>query len=363
MSSSSPQHRPPATHPQRILDPAQERAWGQLQRIRDALCGERQAPRRGIGRWFTRETPAPAVRGLYLWGGVGRGKTLLMDRFFEQLPFEDKLRLHFYRFMQQVHAELATLKDQPDPLALVTRRMARARVLCLDEFFVSDITDAMILDRLLYGLLAQGVTLVTTSNLPPEALYQDGLQRERFLPAIRLIQEQLTVFHLADGCDYRLRALPEEGVYQVPADTAAETRMADTFRALAGEDAPGTGSVEVEGRPIPVRGLAREAAWFDFRVLCGDGRGTADYVALARRFHTLLVSGVAVMDAGREDTARRFLALVDTLYDRGVNLLLTAEAPPEGLYRGQRLRFEYGRCVSRLQEMRTRDYLHAPHRP
>ncbi|MFP4683721.1 MAG: cell division protein ZapE [Ectothiorhodospira sp.] len=346
------------------LDPAQEQARRQLERIRNALQGGGgDPPRRGIARWFTRETPAAPVRGLYLWGGVGRGKTFLMDRFFDELPFEGKQRLHFYRFMQRVHDELATLKDRPDPLTEVTRRLAGARVLCLDEFFVSDITDAMILDRLLRGLLERGVTLVITSNLPPEDLYRDGLQRERFLPAIRLIREQLTVFHLADGCDYRLRALPEDGAYQVPADAAAEARLGATFRALAGEDAAGTGSLEVEGRAIPVRGLSRESVWFDFRVLCGDARGTADYAELARRFHTVLISGVPVMDAAREDAARRFLGLVDTFYDRGVNLLLTAEAPPEGLYRGQRLRFEYARCVSRLQEMGTRDYLHAPHRP
>ncbi|MFP4245266.1 MAG: cell division protein ZapE, partial [Ectothiorhodospira sp.] len=184
----------PEAHAAPTLDPAQEQARRQLERIRNALQGGGgDPPRRGIGRWFTRETPAAPVRGLYLWGGVGRGKTFLMDRFFDELPFEGKQRLHFYRFMQRVHDELATLKDRPDPLAEVTRRLAGARVLCLDEFFISDITDAMILDRLLRGLLERGVTLVITSNLPPEDLYRDGLQRERFLPAIRLIQEQLTV--------------------------------------------------------------------------------------------------------------------------------------------------------------------------
>ncbi|MCG5514133.1 cell division protein ZapE [Ectothiorhodospira shaposhnikovii] len=364
-----PQHRPllEDDFQDKTLDPAQERAWQHLQRILDALQAAPPRPparSHAITRWL-RRTPAPAepVRGLYLWGDVGRGKTFLVDRFFEALPLEDKLRLHFHRFMQRVHAELKTLKDQPDPIRVVSRRLATARVLCLDEFFVSDITDAVLLHRLLAGLMENGVTLITTSNIPPRELYKDGLQRDLFLPAIDILQRHLEVVHLDGAVDYRLRALEQAEIYHAPLDDTADARLHEAFLSLAPE--PGTlgGTLTVEGRDIPVQRLADGVVWFDFKDICDGPRSQLDYVEIAREFHTVLISRLPVMDAAMENAARRFLALVDEFYDRKVKLIVSAEVRPEQIYQGQRLRFEYQRCVSRLLEMQSRAYLASPHLP
>jgi cell division protein ZapE len=316
-------------------------------RLRELLGGKRRA--------------AP-VRGAYLWGGVGRGKTFLMDLFCESLPFAGKSRFHFHRLMNRVHGRLAALKDRPDPLALVADELAaECRVLCFDEFFVTDIADAMILGRLLDALFARGVTLVATSNIPPEDLYRGGLQRARFLPAIDAILAHTEVVHVDGLTDYRLRILEAAEMWLTPADAAAEAALADCFRSMAPEDGTEGEALEVLGREIRTRRRSDGIAWFGFDTLCLGPRSADDYIELSRWFHTLLVSGVPVMDERHENEARRFIALVDELYDRRVKLIVSAEAPIGGIYRGQRLAREFERTRSRLLEMQSLEYLAAEH--
>lgn len=312
--------------------------------------------RRLGGRIGRRAGPVP---GIYLWGGVGRGKTHLMD-WFAELPAPGKRRVHFHHFMREVHDELAGLPRQPDPLqVLAERRCAEFRVLCLDELVVSDITDAMILHGLLRALFARGLTLVTTSNAPPAELYRNGLQRQRFLPAIELIERHTQVVELAPGPDYRLRALAVAGVYFVEGATDAEAAMADCFERLAGGHEEAAAALAVNGREIAVRRLGHDLVWFDFEVLCGGPRATADYIEIAREFHTLLLSGVPLLTPARDAAARRFLHLVDELYDRRVKLIVSAAAPPAGLCPTGLHDFAAARLISRLTEMQSRAYLAA----
>ena len=300
------------------------------------------------------------VKGLYLWGGVGRGKTYLMDWFAEALPLPGKRRLHFPHFMRAPPEGLAGLPRQPDPLELVAERLCQdLRVLCLDEFVVTDITDATLLHGLLRAFFRRGVTLVTTSNTPPDLLYLNGLQRPLFLPAIALLKEHTQVFELDGGEDYRLRTLREEGVYHHAGEGDAETHLEAAFRRLLGghhEDPP---LLHVNGRDIPARRLGPDLAWFDFEVLCGGPRATADYIEIAREFHTILLSGVPCLTLGQDAAARRFLHLVDELYDRRVKLILSAAVPLEELYSGQLHDFAHERLISRLVEMQSTAYLAA----
>jgi len=306
----------------------------------------------------------PPVRGLYLWGGVGRGKTLLMDRFFAALHERRKLRLHFHRFMREVHAELQALGAMSDPLDAVAARLAaRAKVICFDEFHVADIADAMILGTLFERLFDRGVTLIATSNVAPSGLYRDGLQRARFLPAIALIERHCEVLAVDGGADYRLRALTRAELYHAPLGADADAALASAFRLIAGGDGDAGGSIVAAGRPIPARRRAEGVVWFDFAALCGGPRSAADYIDLACENHTVLVAGVPVFDATRDDEARRFIALVDEFYDRAVKLVLSAAAPIGELYRGERLAFEFERTRSRLLEMQSAEYLARPHRP
>ncbi|MGQ0383961.1 MAG: cell division protein ZapE [Gammaproteobacteria bacterium] len=305
------------------------------------------------------------LRGLWLWGGVGRGKTFLVDQFFWELPVKAKRREHFHRFMQGVHAALARHRDRPSPLEQVAADAARqAQVLCFDEFTVSDVADAMILAGLLDGLFRRGVTLVATSNLPPARLYRGGLQRERFLPAIALVEKHCRVQELDGGIDYRLRQLERAALFLGPGEADAERRLAAEFGRIADSAVDRNVRVEVNGRAIRARREADDLAWFEFRELCEGPRAAADYIEIARCYHTVFVSGVPVMDAAQDDAARRFITLVDEFYDRGVKLFLSAAADaPEGLYRGERLAFEFRRTSSRLHEMQGRAYLARPHRP
>jgi cell division protein ZapE len=352
-------------------DPAQERAIQRLQRIyAELLAAPAPAPPlrprllgRLLGRSQTLQSPAP-VRGLYLWGGVGRGKTYLVDTFFAALPLERKLRLHFHHFMYQVHAALRQLKDQQEPLKTVARQFAgKARVLCLDEFFVADITDALLLYGLLRELFARGVTLITTSNIPPAELYKDGLQRSRFLPAIALLKEHLEILNVDGGVDYRLRYLEKAEIYHYPLDDQAERTLSEAFEHVSPEPGEWGGELAIEGRLIPTRRQADGVVWFDFKAICDGPRSQADYIEIARCFHTVLIANIPVLDWQMENQARRFLNLVDAFYDRSVKLILSAAAPVRGLYQGEKLRFEFQRTVSRLQEMCSHDYLAREHLP
>lgn len=343
-------------------DPAQRRALVEFDRLHRALM--QPAPSAPLlARVLRRRPAAPvSIRGLYLWGGVGRGKTFLMDLFHDGLRGVPKLRLHFHRFMGRVHAELKTLKDQADPLVIVAERLAgEARVLCFDEFFVSDIGDAMLLGRLMEQLFARGVVLVATSNVEPKLLYKDGLQRARFLPAIAAIERHCVVQKLESAQDYRLRALTQAHVYHHPLDATAEAALEAAFERLATTADDARAALLVNDREIPVRQRAGDVIWFDFAALCGGPRAAADYIEIAQSFPTVLLSGVPVFDALSENEARRFIHLIDEFYDRGVKLVLSAAAPPTELYRGDRMSAEFGRTASRLIEMQSAEYLGREH--
>lgn len=351
------------------LDPAQEKAVQHLQRLYDELVEAEQTERaaslvqRVLGK-FLRDESAEPIRGLYFWGGVGRGKTYLMDTFYEALPFERKLRAHFHRFMRRVHRELKELAGEKNPLPIVAERIAReARVICFDEFFVSDITDAMILAGLFEHLFDKGVVLVATSNIVPEELYKDGLQRVRFLPAIDLIKQHTRVVNVDGGVDYRLRTLEQAELYHSPLDREADESLWRSFEQLAPEPGEADRALEIEGRSIRARFVADDVAWFEFAELCDGPRSQNDYIELARIFHAVLLSNVPQMGGGREDQARRFISLVDEFYDRHVKLVISAAVPLEELYAGGRLQFEFQRTASRLLEMQSHEYLAREHKP
>lgn len=346
-------------------DAAQRRAAAALERLHLELLAGGPAPRpwrRRLRRVLGRDTAPP--RGVYLWGDVGRGKTYLMDLFFHSLPFDDKLRRHFHRFMARVHAHLKRLRDRSDPLEHVARHLAdETRIICFDEFAVTDIADAMILGNLFAALFSRGVTLVATSNVKPADLYLDGLQRQQFLPAIALIERHTELIHVRGANDYRLRLLERADVYQSPPGETADSRLAEYFRSMAPEAESDAGRIDVLGRDIEYRRSAEGIIWFDFGALCDGPRSQHDYIELSRCYHTVLLSGVPRFDATRENQARRFIALVDEFYDRRVKLILSAEAPLPELYAGRRLVVEFQRTRSRLEEMQSHDYLAEPHRP
>jgi len=340
------------------LDHAQAAALDRLQQLSDEL-GTFRAPRQStLRRLFS---PPEVPRGIYLWGGVGRGKTFLMDAFFASSGVRRKKRVHFHAFMREVHAELTTLTREPDPLAVVAARIAaRWRLVCFDEFHVSDIADAMILGRLLSALFTAGVVFVMTSNYRPDRLWPDGLQRERFLPAIALLEQWLDVVEIDAGVDYRLRALTHMPTYHTPAGPPSEAALANAFEAMASgpdEDA----AISIDGRTIRAKRRAGSVAWFDFAALCAGPRSQRDYLELAQRFAVILLSDIPRMSAATADQARRFTWFIDILYDHRVKLLASAEAPAEELYLEGPNAQDFPRTASRLVEMRTRDYMALPH--
>jgi cell division protein ZapE len=304
----------------------------------------------------------PPVAGLYMWGGVGRGKTHLMDAFYDSLPFQYKQRTHFHRFMLDVHERRRHFSHKRDPLKLVALELShQIRVLCFDEFYVSDIADAMILGKLMEHLFEEGVTLVATSNCAPDELYKDGLQRQNFLPAIARIKQHLKVLNVDGGVDYRLRALTRVQLYLDHADDSADTKLAQWFSDIASGPSVENVELQIQSRPVKARRRSDGVAWFDFAELCETARAAADYIELAREYHTVLISKVPQLTAENEDAARRFINLVDEFYDRGVKLILSACVPQDQLYIGRKLRFEIKRTQSRLREMQSREYLAKPH--
>jgi len=302
------------------------------------------------------------VRGVYLWGDVGGGKTFLMDLFFDTLAIADKKRVHFYRMMRDVHARLKAASGAEDPLDVVAAALAsEIRVLCFDEFFVSDIGDAMILGRLLDGLFSRGVTLVTTSNSPPVDLYRDGLQRDRFLPAIELLQQYTDVVHLDAGADYRLELLQTEGTFFHGKDEDTRPRLTYYFQQIAPGRIEEAKIIDILGRPVRSVAAAKGVVWFEFDELCEGPRSQQDYIEIARSYQTVIISRIPIMTGALDDPARRFIALVDEFYDRRVKLILSSVASVDLLYEGTRLRFEFERTRSRLIEMQSRKYLHMAH--
>jgi cell division protein ZapE len=339
-------------------DPAQERAAARLQQLFDELIEFKSYRGRPFVKTFGRRPPP---RGLYIHGSVGRGKSMLMDVFYSHLPYRRKRRVHFHAFMQTIHRELADLKRETDPLVLIAEKLARdVRVLCFDEFHVSDIGDAMILARLLESMFARGIVCVMTSNYRPDVLYPNGLQRDRFLPAIELIKNNLDIVELDGDTDHRLRSLEQLDLYHSPLGPMADEVMLRSFTTLA-SGPPRSVSILVNSRKIQARSASSGIAWFEFAELCGTARSQSDYLELAKQFHTLMLANVPRMTVEHASEARRFTWLIDVLYDQRVNLIISAAAPMEELYRSGPNSQEFPRTVSRLREMQSREYLAYQH--
>ncbi|PID43953.1 MAG: cell division protein ZapE [Gammaproteobacteria bacterium] len=348
-------------------DSAQEHAVQKLDDLYHRLIAAESAKPKGkldsFKDRFRKRKPSPE-RGLYFWGGVGRGKTWLMDTFFDSLPFDRKMRVHFHRFMHRVHHELKGLEGVKDPLKTIARTFAaEARVICFDEFFVSDIGDAMILAGLLDELFANEVCLVCTSNIIPDGLYKDGLQRARFLPAIALVNEHTEVINVDGGVDYRLRTLEQAELYHFPLDSGANRSLEKSYEGLAVESGGHDLDLEINSRIIKAVRRSDDVVWFEFAELCDGPRSQNDYIELAKEFHAVLISNIPVMGGDTDDQARRFINLIDEFYDRNVKLVVSAEASIDKLYRGGKLDFEFERTQSRLLEMQSQEYLEAPHKP
>jgi cell division protein ZapE len=349
------------------FDASQQDAAARLDELRAGLLQQS----RSIGqklraqlRWLPLAPTDTPLRGLYLWGGVGRGKTMLMDMFYQSLRPAHAERTHFHRFMRQVHAQLRRIKKRSDPLDAVAEKWAaRMRVICLDELFVSDIGDAMILAALFDGLFRRGVTLVATSNVSPQDLYKDGLQRQRFLPAIELLQTHMQILRLDGGIDHRLRQLEQAPTYFYSGLPSTAAQLKARFAALAGSTAAGPTTLSVEDRPIRALATGAGMVWFEFSEICEGPRNQNDYIELARLYHTIFISNIPVFTGSSENAARRFISAIDEFYDRNVNIVVSAAAAPAELYHGEQVRLEFLRAASRLIEMQTQQYLAGSHRP
>jgi cell division protein ZapE len=354
------------THPDFQEDDAQANAVKELQRLYDELTQPKKKKkwRVKIQKAFGKGHTEPGIQGIYFWGGVGRGKTYLVDTFYECLPFKRKMRIHFHRFMHRVHKELEKLGQQSDPLKKIADIFAKeAVVICFDEFFVSDITDAMILGTLMEELFARNVVLVATSNIIPDNLYKNGLQRARFLPAIELINQNNRIVNVDSGVDYRLRTLEQAEIYHHPLDDNAQANLQRYFTQLAPEEGSFGEAIEVENRMINTIRNADGVVMFEFSDLCMSARSQLDYMEISRCYHTVLVANATQMNQQTDDVARRFIAMIDEFYERNVKLIISASVPMEALYTDGQLVFEFKRCLSRLQEMQSHDYLASQHLP
>jgi cell division protein ZapE len=352
-----------------LFDAAQESAVMHLQRLYEDLQikpVEVSSFTKVLSCWkkIYKKNDVKPIKGLYFWGGVGRGKTYLVDTFYDCLPFENKMRVHFHRFMHRVHQELKVLTGQSDPLKIIANKFAKeTRIICFDEFFVSDITDAMILGSLFEELFAQNVILVATSNIIPDELYRNGLQRERFLPAIKLINEHTDIVNVDSGVDYRLRTLEQAEIYHYPLDQKADDNLLYYFKKLSNEPGKNNVDIKINNRQLPTVLVSDGVVYFDFSVLCESARSQGDYMEISQLYHTVLMANVKQMGRESDDSTRRFIALVDEFYERNVKLIMSAEMPLEELYSGGNLAFEFKRCLSRLQEMQSHEYLATEHLP
>ena len=344
-----------------IPDKAQQAAVLLTQNLYDELlAGTPTQTKQSIFSFFKKEKIVP-VTGLYFWGGVGRGKSYLIDTFYDCLPFSEKKRVHFRQFMQDIHNQLKALPKTPDPLIIVSAKIAeRCKVLCIDEFHVDDITDAMIMAGLLDALFNHGVTLVATSNIAPENLYKNGLQRDRFLPAIHLIIEHTKIFHLDGGTDYRLELLEKEGTFHIQQTSDLEI-VQQQISQLANTRLIENTHIELNHRMLHCRAKADNVIWFDFAEICETPRSSVDYIALASEYETIAVTGIPITDDSKNDVVKRFIQLIDAIYDHRVKFIATAEAEPEKLYHGTGLEFPFQRTASRLYEMRSEEYLSHVH--
>ena len=344
-------------------DPAQEKVVEVFLQIQNKLLKNENRTPSLLNRIFKRFTNKPRpVTGLYLWGDVGRGKTWLMNLFMDSLVTEKKKRLHFHHFMIGIHEQLANMPNQKDPLKIIAKNFSeKYLVLCLDEFIVTNITDAMLLYGLLEALFYNGVTLIATSNRIPDHLYKNGLQRERFLPAIDLIKKHTTVINLDGETDHRLALLEHTNIYITPVNNSTHQYMYNQFEALATDTILTDEVITIHKRPVKTKYYADEIAWFTFNTLCDAPRSAADYIELAKLFHTIMISEIPIMDEYLDDKARRFIYLIDEMYDRSVKIIISAEAPAKALYTGDLLKFAFNRTASRLTEMRSEAYLSRSH--
>ena len=341
-----------------LSDPAQQHTIYLLNQLHQKITQQHIQKKGWLNKLFAAQK---TVEGLYLWGGVGRGKTFLMDIFFQVLPLHNKKRYHFHHFMQQIHAKIGDAPPGVDPIHEIGRELAaQARVLCLDEFVINDIADAMLIGRLLETLFKHGVTLVTTSNSPPEELYKDGLQRNNFLPAIDLLTRYCQVSNLDGGQDYRRLGLKQTELYRTPHDESALKAIRDyVVSHRVDQEEPST--LRINGRDIRVEMCGDDMVWFDFAELCKTKRSRFDYVEIARQFSVVIVTGIEAMNDGADDVARRFVSLIDVLYDHRVKLICSAEVDVHELYQQRFLDFEFKRTVSRLLEMQSSDYVGQSH--
>jgi len=344
-----------------VHDAAQENAVRHLQRLYDDLTQAKPAPKGFFAKLFSKDEPAP-IKGLYFWGGVGRGKTYLVDTFYESLPGTRKMRVHFHRFMHRVHNELKKLNNTANPLEKIADTFkAETDIICFDEFFVQDITDAMLLGGLMEALFARGIVLVATSNIVPDELYRNGLQRARFVPAIELVKLNTEIVNVDSGIDYRLRTLEQAEIFHSPLDEDADKNLFEYFDKLSPEPGQLDEPIEIEGRKIKTRKVAKCVVMFEFSELCETPRSQVDYMEISRLYNTVIISNVKQLGQTNDDAARRFIALVDEFYERHVTLIISAEKPITELYTQGNLNFEFKRCISRLQEMQSLEYLAREH--